>query len=132
MNTRRRNAAATFAVILGLGLALGASAQGVIKFNLSPEQNRIRTEKNAKAIALLGKSPKLAQAGKLTVAVNATGGAFPCRASLRTIGPSSATSPTSPNSSRTASDSSSSSFPSPGKIGRSDSPPASTTPSSPT
>ena len=74
MRTRITRATA-LAAVLGLGLAIGAGAQGVIKFNLSPEQNRIRAEKNPKAIALLGKAPKLAQGGKLTVAVNATGGA---------------------------------------------------------
>jgi ABC-type amino acid transport/signal transduction systems, periplasmic component/domain len=58
------------AVALGLAFAVGAGAQAsVIKFNLSPDQNRIRADKNPKAIALLPKNG-LATPGKLTVGTN--------------------------------------------------------------
>ena len=76
MKIQRRNAVAALAAALSLGLALGAGAQGVLKFNLSPDQNRIRADKNAKAIALLPKGV-LAQPGKLTVGIYASNGGLP-------------------------------------------------------
>jgi len=70
MISKRRIASAVFAAFLGLGLVAGAGAQqGVIKFNLSPDQNRIRADKNPKASALLPKNG-LATPGKLTVGTN--------------------------------------------------------------
>ncbi len=71
--THRKNIplVALAAVIVGLGLGTSAAAQsaaGTIKFNLSPVQNRIRAEKNAKAISLLPKGYEFVQPGKLTVA----------------------------------------------------------------
>jgi polar amino acid transport system substrate-binding protein len=76
MKIQRRNRVAALAAVLGLGLAFVAGAQGVLKFNLSPEQNRIRADKNAKAIALLPKGV-LAQPGKLTVGIYASNGGLP-------------------------------------------------------